>query len=129
PIFATIDDLRRTLVLLEWRDEDADDKLAAVDQANRALAATRFGEGVRAILRQGDPHSRFAILNMLADMGSSVRGAEGHTSLAREIGPDLAQLVVRGQPGERAAAAQALGLVNPDAEIAVPALATLLTSK
>src|SRR4051812_12797188 len=54
----SIDDLRRALALLEWRDEDADDKLAVIDLANRAAAATRFEQGVRSILQQGDPDSR-----------------------------------------------------------------------
>src|SRR4051812_35911248 len=63
---ASLDDLRRGLGLLEWRDEDADDRLAAIDHAHRATAAMRFEHGVRAYLEQGDPDSRLAILNMLA---------------------------------------------------------------
>src|SRR5262249_51444604 len=61
----SLGDLRRALVLREWRDEDLETRVAAVDLSNRAVVARRFEQGARDILRHGDTTSRLVVLNML----------------------------------------------------------------
>src|SRR5207247_2205646 len=71
-----INDLRRALVLRDWRDEDPDARVASVDQRNRAGLARRFEQAVREVLLQGDATSKLAVLNMLGKMGTNVRGID-----------------------------------------------------
>src|SRR5262245_28805044 len=42
-LLRTLDELRRALLLNEWRDRDQDENVAAVDARHRAAVVTRFG--------------------------------------------------------------------------------------
>jgi HEAT repeat protein len=123
----TLGQMRRALALQEWGDTDPDETIAAVDQPARKELATRFEQGVRAALTAADPTTRRAAADMLAEIGTTVRGVGTAVGgLARDFGPDLAERVRKDVPAVRVTAARALGLVNPDPEVAVPALAELL---
>jgi HEAT repeat protein len=124
-----LSDLRSALTLREWRDEDPNEQLAAVDQVHRATVARRFEQAVREVLHHGDTTSRLAVLNILAKMGTSARGVNSKNSIASGFASDLAGLVKQGDPGVCEAAARALGQINPDPEVAVGALSALLTNK
>src|SRR5439155_11456545 len=69
-----LSDLARALVLREWRDEDPERRVAAVDRPNRLALARRFEQAVRDVLRQGDDASRLAVMNMLAELGTTTHG-------------------------------------------------------
>jgi HEAT repeat protein len=124
-----INDLRRAVALREWRDEDPDDRIAAVDRRNREVVAKRFAQAAREVLRQGDATSRLAMLSMLGKMGTSVRAVGTASGFASMFAVDLAALIKQGDSHVREAAARALGLINPDPAVAVPALGGLLRAR
>jgi HEAT repeat protein len=124
----TLPDLRRALLLDAWRDDDPDMKLAAVHKAARADLARRFAQAVRAVLQTGDPTSRRAVADMIADIGATARGIDTRAGLMREFAPDLAAALKQPDPAVRQAAARALGQINPDPAVAVPALSGLLST-
>jgi HEAT repeat protein len=125
----TINDLRRALLLLEWRDEDPEDGIAAVDRPHRAMVARRFALAVREVLERGDGTSRLAVLHVLAEMGSRVRDVGARTALTRGLGPEVARLTRQEDPRVRETAARALGWMLPDPAAACPALGELLQAR
>jgi HEAT repeat protein len=121
-----IPDLRRALVLPEWRDEDIDAPVAEIDRRLRTAVQRKFEQEVRSLLSRGDATSRVAVADMLADIGVSVHGVGSAKSLAHCFSSDLARLIAEGTPPVRTAAARALGQINPDLSVAVPALSGML---
>jgi HEAT repeat protein len=119
-------DLHRALTLAEWRDGHTDGALSAADQANRAAVAQRFTQAARAALQGGDPVAVNMTLDLLVKMARADRTAGEPPGLASRFGPDLAALARQGRPGVRAAAARALGEIEPDVAVAAPALGDLL---
>jgi len=122
----TLGELRRALVLQEWRDDDLDDQLLNIDQPARALVSRRFDEGMKAALLKGNTAVRLAAADMLADLGVTARAVGTRSGIAQGFAPELITLTKEGNPLVRVAAAHALGEINPDPAIAVPALAALL---
>jgi len=124
-----ISDLRRALVLQEWRDTDADTEIARIDRRHRAALLAQMEQAVRHVLSQGDATGQIAVIDMIADLGCRVRGVGTSDGLARGFSGDLARLVREGATPVREAAARALGKINPDPDAALPALAGLLASE
>lgn len=128
----TIGDLHRALTLDDWLDKDEDPLLeeARVDRQLRGVVAKRYEAMLRASLEHGDALRQVAAANLLSDLGTSIRSlnARDRGGLNRRFGPDLAALAKSGQPQVAEAAARALGNVNPEAKVAVPALTGLLRS-
>jgi HEAT repeat protein len=122
-------DLREALLLQEWRDDDADGQVAAIDQGARLELTRRFEQALHSVLRQGDPASRIAAASMISDMPAPIRsnGIRGWTF--RDCTADLADLVRGTEPLVQAAAAKALSAINADPAVAVPALAELMKSE
>jgi HEAT repeat protein len=119
-------DLRRGLALQEWRDEDVDPQIAAADQQQRGELQHRFEQAVRDVFAHGEPASKAALADMLADLGVTVRAVNSRDSLARVFSADLAALASQGPPLVRAAAAHALGLIHADVAVARPALTRMM---
>jgi HEAT repeat protein len=124
-------DLRRALNLLEWRDLDKDEGLAAVDAPIRRGVIKDFMATMARILKLSGPEytdSRLAAINLIGEMGTSVRGDTAKSSLARDLAANLAELVQDPDPAIRRAAARALGKILPDPKVATEALGKLLAS-
>ncbi|MCS6849811.1 MAG: HEAT repeat domain-containing protein [Gemmataceae bacterium] len=123
----TISELRRAFSLQEWRDEDRDPLVAAIDLDIRQAVAHRLTEALRQQLRQGTPASQMAAIGMIAEMGVQVRGigtgVEKSGGFARTFTSDLAELTSQGSETVRIAAMQALGKINPDPVVATRAIA------
>jgi HEAT repeat protein len=113
-------ELGRALVLRDWREEDVDEGLAAVDRRQRAALLQQFEQEVRDVFTRGDPLSQAAVADLLAELGG------GDPALGRAFGPELARLLRHPDPRVREAAARALGKVSPETEVAVPELVELL---
>ncbi|MCI0455763.1 MAG: HEAT repeat domain-containing protein [Gemmataceae bacterium] len=134
PNLRTLSDLRRALLLQDWRDEDEfDDAIRKVDQVSRNQVLKRFEEGVREVLARGTVSAQLAVVQMLGDqvlgeISASPRGSRIRGNVGIIFGPDMAEMVKKGEPRVRAAAARALGKMNAKAEVAVPALSDLLAS-
>lgn len=124
----TFNDLRRALSLLEWRDEDPDDAIAASDRAGRSAVSKRFGDALRGVLQKGDITARLAAVNVLAEMGPKVRGVRTRAAFTREFAPDLARLMQQEDRRLREAAARALGLILPEPAMACQALGARLAA-
>jgi HEAT repeat protein len=125
-VVRSLAELRQALALEEWRDLDPEENVAGVDQPIRAVLVRRFERDVRQTLQKSDDTARQAVVQLLAEIGTGVRGTDTTGGLARPFGPDLAALVKKGTPAVRDAAARALGKINPDPAVAVPALNELL---
>jgi HEAT repeat protein len=125
---ATVSDLRRALILNEWRDLDSDPQLAATDRRHRADIARRFEKVIRDVCRQGDATSRLALLNMLTEMGASPRAVGSSQSLTRDFALEVAALTTKGDLGIREVATRTLGRINPDLDLALPQLNDLLSA-
>lgn len=123
----TLGDLRRALQLQEWSDTDLEEKVAEIDRAQREAVARRFEQGIRAALQDKDATVRRAAAGMLAEIGTTIKAVKTRSGLTRGFGPDLAALIKKGDESVvLEAAARALGAINPDPEVAVPALSMLL---
>jgi HEAT repeat protein len=122
----SLPDLRRALGLDAWRDDDPDARLSLVDAGVRGTLVKQFYERVRELLRTGDAETRRAVVVVLGEAGPLGHAPGSRGGMTRALGPDLAALLKHDTPSVRAAAARALGLINPDPEVAVPALAELL---
>ena len=121
-------DMQRALWLAEWREPEAADAVAAIDQANRAALAESFTRTGRQLLRGSDPAGAALAIETLAQMAAASRSIGERADVPRRLAPDLAALVIGGMPPLKAAAARALGQVEPDPAVAVPALEGLLRS-
>jgi HEAT repeat protein len=129
PSIQGVGNLRRALLLREWRDTDSEEKWAGIDRAHRGNIARRFKQGVRDILQQSDETARLAVLSLLTDFGNSSQGENTGIGLVRDLGADLAALMANGNPATRLAAAQVLAEIDPDPDIAIPAFASMLSAK
>jgi HEAT repeat protein len=120
-------DLRRALFLREWRDQDQTPQVAEVDRAARHEIAKRLEQALRRGMTSGDATHRLAAATMLGAIGIGVPEIDGNSSaFARPLAADLARLVNDKNADVQAAAARALGKINPDAKVATEALASLL---
>ena len=122
-------DLREALLLQEWREDDAEEQVAAVDKAARLETSRRFEQALHTALQQGDPASRVAAASMIAEMPAPTRSNGIHGWTLRNCTADLADLVRGNDPSVQAAAARSLGAINADPAVAVPALAELIKSE
>lgn len=135
-----ITDIHRALVLREWSFDDPNDEISAevrkVTDEVRAQLRTRFVQRVRTALDRGDSTTQLAVIQMLAELGGSAldpQSAGGAVvkeelirSRAAHFGPLLEELIEKGKPPVREAAALALGKINPQPKPAVMALGALL---
>jgi HEAT repeat protein len=125
----SLNDVQRALALREWRNQDPESAIAAVDQRQRDVLIKQFERATRDVLQHGNTASRLAVLHLLIETAGNAGNVGNQAEVARRFGPDLADLTKRGNPGTRAAAARALGQIDPDPDVAVPALSSLLGSK
>lgn len=123
----SLGDLRKALAFQEWRDQDSDTRLAVVDAEQRALLLQRLEDSARTVLRQGAPADCLAVVNLLAEMGATLRSPRGRTGVAHDFGPDLTALVQQRPSPVREAALRALGRINADPRLAGPVFAQTLT--
>jgi HEAT repeat protein len=122
-------ELREALLLREWRDQDADDQIAAIDQAARLEVARRFGQVLFDILQRGDAVGRQAAVSLLGEVAPTLREIRLPGWSLRGFSPVLADLVRDPQStGIREAAAHALCQISADPAVAVPALSRLFES-
>src|SRR5579871_4465798 len=124
-----VGDLARALVLREWRDQDQDHRVAAIDLPNRIALAGRFEHAVREVLHQGDNSSRLAVLSLLAEMGTKTHGVGTKHGIARGFGPDLLQLVRSRETQLSATALRTLGQIDPGADVALTAFSAVLSAE
>ncbi len=118
--------MRRALALQDWRDTDLEPRLAKVDSTQRAALVERFSRTVRELLRNGSAQDCLAVVNLLGEMGPTLRDMGSKHGLASSFAPDLA-LVIKQRPSPvRDAATTAMGRINPEPSIAIPAIAQLL---
>jgi HEAT repeat protein len=123
-----VNDVSRALALKEWRDDDLDEGIAAIDRSYRAALANRFEAAVRERLH-GDAVSQRWTLDLLAVNDEMLHDALIKTGAGRHLGPDLVKIIDSGPPELRPTAAAVLAQINTDPDVAVPAFSKLLDSK
>lgn len=121
----TLGELRDALLLAEWRDEDANKQLAALDRSCWIILKKNFDDVARGLLKRGDEPTQAAVIGLLAETGLAAQERGVRRTVVRGFGPDLVRLAKRGSPAVREAAARALGWVNPTVDVAVSALGEL----
>jgi HEAT repeat protein len=121
----TLSQLRKAVVLREWRHRNANAELAAVDQANRDALAERFRHTTRQVLSGSNPGPILAALEMLSETATAMRAIGEPATLTRPLTADVARLVGEADPAVRAAAVRTLGRIDPDVVIALPVLTGL----
>lgn len=119
-----VDELRRALLLPDWRDQDPDEAIAAVDHRYRGMVMTHFEEAVHQALHS-EIATRVETLKMLMDLDLRFQGRPG-IRLTRIFGPEVADLTQRDPPQQRRAAALALERIHPEPAVAAGALGRLL---
>jgi hypothetical protein len=127
PAIQDLGDLRRALGLREWRDQDPEEKWAAVDRRHRATIALLFTESVRAVFAQGDETAQLAVLRLLADLSTSGDG-RANLELARQFTAELVGLSERKSGRARIAAIRVLASVDPDPTVATAAMGRMLSA-
>jgi HEAT repeat protein len=124
-----IGDLRRALLLREWRDLEGDEKIGVVDIGCRNAVCVKFKQIVHEVLKNGDTPAKLAVMTMLCEMAPTVRGPGSKVGFVRVFASDVASCMQQSDPSVREAAAHTLSQISPDPKIAVPALSHLLESK
>jgi HEAT repeat protein len=122
----SLGELRHAVMLTEWRDRNPDSTYGNVDLVNRAIVAERFQKTFRDVFARHEATSAVIAIGMLADMATTARQSGESISYLRPLGADLADLVMHAPPKVQAAAGRALGIIDPDVSVAVPALGGLL---
>lgn len=125
-----LSELRRGLELQEWRDRDRDVGVAAVDQSIRLKMQDRLAKGLRDRLTKGTTPDRLAAVIFIGQMGIRIRDNNHSGGYARNFTRELATVLQGADAREaalRQAAARALGQINPEPDVAGPALAQALT--
>jgi HEAT repeat protein len=103
--------------------------VGGTDEQAYTELADRFKKEARRLLNKGPADVRVAVMDMLAEMGPSLRSAQDPNGIAGALAPELADLVKNGDaPRIRAQAARTLGLIFPDPAVAVPPLLGLVAS-
>jgi len=121
----------RALALEEWKDQDKELEIAAIDAPIRKGLVAAFKDFMVEILDQkipGQDALRLAALGALGEMGIKVRGEALDVPLARELAPSIIPLLTDAVPAIRQTAARTLGKIGPDPKVAAPALGKLLGS-
>jgi HEAT repeat protein len=121
----TLSQLRKAVVLREWRHRNTNAELAAIDLANRDALAERFRHMTKQVLSGSNPGSLLAALEMLSETASSMQAIGETTTLTRPLTADVARLVGDADPGVRAVAVRTLGRIDPDVVVALPLLTGL----
>jgi HEAT repeat protein len=135
----SLGDLRRALALDVWKDEDRD--IGPIEAPLRGELQRRLTQGLRAILTRGDPTSQLAAVTMISEMSVNIRETAtieqvgkdkvvhaNSIPYARSFTDDLIRLLKGNNGALAAAAARALGRINPPAGSAADALGGLLTT-
>jgi hypothetical protein len=120
-----VNQLRQALGLTqEWEGDHTE-----AGELVRKEIGKRLEDTLRGILKTGDATSKLAVVSLIGDMGTLIRGtdpADG-ASYSRRFTQDLAALTAPGNDRIlREAAARALGKILPDSKIANDALGKLL---
>jgi HEAT repeat protein len=123
----TIGEMRRALILQEWRDEDRDDKVVEIDRPLRVELAKRFETALNRALKDVDLDTKIAAINVIGEMGLGGRGVVTKLGAASGLASSLAALARDPSNAVQQEAAEAIGRIFPDPGIAVPMLSELLT--
>lgn len=122
----SLNDQRQALGLQEWRDEDRDASIRDIDRPIREALAQRLAKGLREVLQPGgDQTLQLAVTTLIGEMGTTVRGIGTRAGFARELSPELIQLVKGKDSAISASAARALGKIFPPPDEAAAALGSL----
>lgn len=122
-------DLAQVLLLQEWHVEDQDERVARINQSMRARVVQRFEDAARRAFRSNNPRAREAVARLLAELATEVRGVGANWGGAtRPLTPELVTALKDRDEGVRVAAADALGKINPETDLAIPALERALTT-
>ncbi|OAI49114.1 hypothetical protein AYO44_18595 [Planctomycetaceae bacterium SCGC AG-212-F19] len=124
-------ELASALALDSWKDLDRHVELRAVDAQVREKLIARFEKWVAGQLDRRGPaalDTKLAVLTLLGEMGVNVYRTAGDrkVALAAKFAPKLIPLLKDPNADVRAAAARALGKINPDPEPATKAFAEML---
>jgi HEAT repeat protein len=126
--FVRATDLRDAWLLPDWRDDDPNEAVAAVDRAARSEFGRRFEQSLLDLLRHGAGESRLAAANLVAEVAPTFPRSVPPDWSGGRLAHALAELT-RGPDGcLSAAAARALCLLHPSPALAFPSLEPLLQS-
>jgi HEAT repeat protein len=121
-------DLRRAVMLRDWRDDELEIPLATIDGSVRLELLNRLGKGIRSQLKAAKADERLTAVILIGQMGVQVRDSEQAGGFARSFTPDLVAVMQNDKESAvREAAARNLGQINADPALAVPALQQALT--
>jgi HEAT repeat protein len=126
----TIGEMRRALVLTEWKDTAGSPAaIRTIDQKARTEIGRRFKAEVETVTQRGSTTARLAVATMLGEMNAGVRALnpDDLSGFTRELEPVLERLVKDRDQGVRAAAARALGKINPVPSTAAQTLKAMLS--
>ena len=124
-----LSDVRRALLLTEWRLPGVVGADEQVDVLNRRLLAERVLHEVRSVLQRGDTVTAGVVVDMVGETAAELRRQGDGTGMVRPLAPDLVALTRRSDIRLRATAARVLGQIEADVTITVPPLEELLQNR
>src|SRR5262249_54467263 len=124
----TIPELREALVISEWTAWTDRPGVRDVDRAARAEVAGRLEKALTEAATRGDVPRRLAVAHLVSALGQdpSAYDPRSWRGFAVSLTPLLVRLCRDREAAVRAAAARALGRVQPDPAVATAALKTIL---
>jgi hypothetical protein len=91
-------DMQRAIALLEWRDEDPDPAIAAVDNQSRRALAQKYEKLLRNHLGGSDAEERLTALTHLRTRPAACQRLLAEIGATERLGHDLEPLIVRAEP-------------------------------
>jgi HEAT repeat protein len=119
-------DLSQALILREWRDRFLVRGQAPFDAQQRKKITEQFKAKVQPVLRGRDAAAQIAVAELLGEMGYRLSPSDPTSDVLRQFTADLIRLTRTGPTGVRVAAVGALGNIQAEPNMVVPALGELL---
>jgi hypothetical protein len=91
-------DVQRAIALLEWRDEDPDPAIAAVDNQSRRALAQKYEKLLRDHLGGADAEERSVALTHLRTRPAACQRLLVEIGATERLGHDLEPLIAHGEP-------------------------------
>jgi hypothetical protein len=121
-------DMKRAIALLEWRDEDPDPAIAAVDVQSRRALAQKYETLLRDHLRRSDTEEQLTALTQLRTRSAACQRLLVEIGATERLGRDLEPLIAHAEPSLQREAIAAIVEMHVSPALVASSLRTGLTA-
>jgi hypothetical protein len=121
-------DMQRAIALLEWRDEDPDPAIAAIDNRSRRALAQKYEKMLRNHLGGTDTQERLSALTHLRTRPAACQRLLVEIGATERLGHDLEPLIAHAEPSLQREAIAAIVQMHVSPALVASSLRTGLTA-